>query len=190
MPTPAPPTTAPTCERTITANVVAFDIVYFYNRFGAFNPAGMMYALKRDVVAADGGTKGQGNAMLRKTKRPRPIVLRVNEGDCLRVTFTNWLSTANIPGDSTATRNASMHVNGLDYVNSIADDGANVGQNTSSLAAPGQTRTYKWYAAKQGQYLLYSGGAMSGVLLRRTTLRERRGACAGQRARRSARTDG
>ena len=30
----------PQCGRTITAKVVAFDQVYTYNRFGAFNPAG------------------------------------------------------------------------------------------------------------------------------------------------------
>ncbi len=156
-------TQAPNCNKTVTADVVAIDQVYTYNRFGAFNPAGMMYALKRDVVPIHGSTAGQGNARLRPTKRPRPIVLRVNEGDCLRVTFTNWLGTSDIPSDSTATRDASMHVNGLDYVTGPdTDDGANVGQNDSSLAAPGQTRTYTWYAKAQGQYLLFSGGAMSG----------------------------
>ncbi|MBD0326528.1 MAG: hypothetical protein ICV68_08850, partial [Pyrinomonadaceae bacterium] len=157
-PTPAPPPTAPSCARTITADVVAFDIVYFYNRFGAFNPAGMMYALKRDVV----GTT-PGNVQLRPGKRPRPIALRVNEGDCLEVTFTNLLSPTRPNNNSTFTRTASMHVNGMDYVRDVdLDDGANVGRNESSLAAPGQTRTYKWYAAKQGQYLMYSMGAPAG----------------------------
>jgi hypothetical protein len=165
-PPPPPPTIPavpppPTCERTITAKVVAFDQIYFYNRFGprggAFNPAGMMYALKRDVV----GTT-PGNVHLRADKRPRPIVLRANEGDCLEVQFTNLLSP-NQPDNSTFTRSASIHVNGLDYVNGPNDDdGANVGNNNSSLAAPGQSRTYKWYAAKQGQYLMYSMGAPAG----------------------------
>jgi manganese oxidase len=157
-------TQTPTCNKTVTANVVAFDQVYTYNRFGAFNPAGMIYALRRDVVAVDSSKPvGPGNARLRPTKRPRPIVLRVNEGDCLQVTFTNMLGTSNIPSDSTATRTASIHVNGLDYVNGPgADDGANVGNNASSLAAPGQTRTYTWYAKGQGQYLAFSGGAMAG----------------------------
>ena len=154
LPTAPPP---PTCARTITAKVVAFDQVYFYNRFGAFNPAGMMYALERDVV---GNTPG--NVHLRADKRPRPIVLRANEGDCLEVKFTNMLST-NQPDNSTFTRSASIHVNGLDYIRGPADDdGANVGNNPSSLAAPGQSRTYKWYAAKQGQYLMYSMGAPAG----------------------------
>lgn len=40
----------PTCERIITADVVSLEQVYYYNRFGSFNPAGLMYALRRDVV--------------------------------------------------------------------------------------------------------------------------------------------
>jgi FtsP/CotA-like multicopper oxidase with cupredoxin domain len=108
----------------------------------------MMYALKRDVI---GNTPG--NVQLRPGKRPRPIALRVNEGDCLEVTFTNLLSPTRADNNSTFTRTASMHVNGMDYVRDVdLDDGANVGRNESSLAAPGETRTYKWYAAKQGQY--------------------------------------
>jgi hypothetical protein len=168
-PTPAPPPTQPICERTIKANVVAFDIVYFYNRFGAFNPAGMMYALERDVIGST-----PGNVQLRPDKRPRPIVLRANEGDCLEVKLTNLLSpsqpsnhpeSTTLPPfhDSTFTRSASIHVNGLDYVRGPKqDDGANVGLNDSSLVAPGGNITYKWYAAKQGQYLMYSMAAPVG----------------------------
>jgi hypothetical protein len=215
------------CVRTITANVVALDQLYTYNRFGAFNPAGMMYALRRDVTIID-ATKGfvAGNVRLKSGKRPRPLVLRANEGDCLTVNFTNLLTptrdeidninAANgtsrlayfdkspflIPkegtvsydlsqnklrtltngqvnvidensnviqdgnikmqkNDSPATRAASMHVNGMEYL-SIASDGANVGNNASSLAAPGATVTYKWYAEKQGQYFMYSMGTVSG----------------------------
>ena len=218
----------PVCNRVIKADVVAFDQVYTYNRFGAYNPAGMIYALLRDVAPIDSSQPiGPGNVQLRTDKRPRPLVLRANEGDCLQVNFTNWLdpNPASLEGrrpastparqpyfdkspffipregqtsydesqaklrtnpdgtvavigedgqviqdgkvdmskdDTTATRYASMHVNGLEYVNGIASDGANVGKNDSSLVAPGQTRTYAWYAKKQGQYLVHSMGAPSG----------------------------
>lgn len=219
----------PVCERVITAKVVALEQVYTYNRFGSFNPAGLMYALRRDVVANDNvKIKGKkvttqlaegdqippnsglvadqalaGKVRLRSDKRPRPLVLRVNEGDCLEVTFTNLLSPAtngqeiyNDPlaklrpdeGDLTEevskqrqallldseeprTRHASMHVNGLDYVAghcpegstaAICADGANVGNNPSSLAAPGQTAVYTWYAKKEGGYLFYSMAAPAG----------------------------
>ncbi|MBV9927214.1 MAG: copper oxidase [Acidobacteria bacterium] len=183
---------APTCSRNITAEVVAFDQVITYNRFGAFNPAGMMYALKRDVVSTDSSAElAAGHVQLRPDKRPRPLVLRMNEGDCLTVTFKNLLTPdrENIddinftnqpskqpyrdvpvklrPEDSTKTRYASMHVNGLEYVDGIISDGSNVGNNSvnfsgNGLAAPGDTKVYRWYARKQGQYLIHSMGAVAG----------------------------
>ncbi|HJQ34624.1 MAG TPA: hypothetical protein VJ866_20755 [Pyrinomonadaceae bacterium] len=188
-PTAAPvPQATPTCNRTITADVVAFDQVYTYNRWGAFNPAGMMYALRRDVVKINSsGDFVAGNVQLRPDKRPRPIVLRANVGDCLQVTFQNLLTPdrndvdainftnqpptqtyTNTPeklshNDEPFTRAASIHANGLEYVNSIADDGASVGNNPDSLAYPnGPAVTYKWYARKQGQYLIYSMGTVAG----------------------------
>jgi len=178
----------------VTAEVVALEQVYTYNRFGAFNPAGLIYALRRDVV--DEETKRPighvdpnddrelaGNVQLRESKRPRPLVLRVNEGDCLKVTFTNLIghapngqevkrepsSSTNVVMDSEepASRHVSMHVNGLNYVPTLSaagidSDGANVGRNQSSLAAPGETKVYTWYAKKEGAYLFYSMGAPAG----------------------------
>src|ERR1044072_1886804 len=81
------------CSRTITADVVAFDQIIFYNRFASFDPGGMMCVLRRDVVPIIPNTAlTAGNVQLRGDKRPRPIVLRVNVGDCLQVTFTNYLN--------------------------------------------------------------------------------------------------
>ncbi|MFO0770359.1 MAG: hypothetical protein U0173_05445 [Nitrospiraceae bacterium] len=183
----------PVCERTITADVVALDQVYYYNRFGSFNPAGIMYALRKDVVLADerdaGGERKHepenkeldllngdldqwpneveqaissepgpddlklvGRVKLRSDKRPRPLVLRANEGDCLQVRMTNLLAPSaggqelmldperrlthpekrlvvSNDGDEPTTRHASMHVNGLSLVDSIDSLGANVGRN-------------------------------------------------------------
>ena len=85
-PTPIPtPTPSTACSRTIKASVVALDQAIMYNRLGAMNPGGMIYALKSDVVAID-AAKGiiAGNVRLRSDKRPRPIVLRMNSGDCLQ----------------------------------------------------------------------------------------------------------
>ncbi|MEA2488789.1 MAG: manganese oxidase, partial [Acidobacteriota bacterium] len=190
---------AVTCAHTVTARVVALEQVYQYNRFGAFNPEGLVYALQDDVEATVGRTPGPGNARLRSYKRPRPLVLRVNEGDCLQVTFRNWLapvptvptgltvprhslfpannSTEQVPfpteeSEQLATRHASIHVNGLDYMQpptvagcltgNLRSDGAFVGNNDSSLVAPGGCAVYKWYAKKEGGYLLYSMGAHTG----------------------------
>src|SRR4051795_11384866 len=78
-----------TCARTVLADVVAFDQVFFWNRLGAVQPQGMMYALRRDVVPISGTELTPGNVQLRPGKRPRPLVLRVNAGDCLQIEFQN-----------------------------------------------------------------------------------------------------
>ena len=84
----------PNCERMIKADVVAFDQPFFYNRLGAVNPAGMIYALRRDVKAKPTSTSTAltpGNVVLKDYKRARPIVLRMNIGDCLQILFQNLL---------------------------------------------------------------------------------------------------
>src|SRR5689334_25036599 len=100
------PSPTPACARTIKADVVALDQVIMFNRLGTVNPNGMIYALKQDVVAID-PLKGlvAGNVRLRSNKRPRPIVLRMNSGDCLQITFNNLLSPSPL-SDQPATRSA------------------------------------------------------------------------------------
>ena len=101
-------------KRTVCADVVALDQVLVYNRFGSFNPYGMMYALRRDVVPMDSvpekytadscdgvlGTEQAtgpliaGEVRLRDCKRPRPITLRANAGDLLHIRLDNLLRLA------------------------------------------------------------------------------------------------
>ena len=157
----------PTCARTIKADVVAFDQPFFYNRLGAVNPAGMIYALRRDVKAktpAWGLTPG--NVVLKDYKRARPITLRMNIGDCIQILFQNLLdpvrSNENEKDNQPATRTASIHAVGLQLVNTIQDDGSNVGKNPSSLVFPGQSIVYTLYAEKEGNHLLYSTAATTG----------------------------
>src|SRR5687768_3921720 len=162
-PPPAP------CERTVKADVVALDQALIYNRLGAINPAGMIFALKRDVVAID-PSKGlvAGNVTVRAGKRPRPIALRMNVGDCLQVNFTNLLApdpadvNSFAANNAPATRTASAHIMGLQLVGSILSDGSNVGQNQSSLVNPGASATYTYLAQREGSHLLYSTAATTG----------------------------
>ncbi|MGK4006298.1 copper oxidase [Sorangium sp. So ce1036] len=156
---------SPGSGRTVYADVVAIDQTVVYDRSGAFNPGGMVYALRRDVVAADPSRPvGPGNATLRPGKRPRPLVLRVNAGDELVLSFTNWLapSGATLRALSPTTRHASIHVVGL-QIRNIDALGGNIGQNVSSLAAPGETRTYELFAGREGTFLMHSAGAMAGA---------------------------
>src|SRR5580693_9113108 len=88
------------CRRTIKVQVVALDQPWMWNRLGAAQPGGMIYALYGDVVKLDGSElpdpwklspdqrrewalKLVGNVRLRDEKRARPLVLRANKGDCL-----------------------------------------------------------------------------------------------------------
>jgi len=191
---------ADVCNRMLTADVVAIDMPLMWNRLGAQNINGMMYALRRDVVDSttmvpigDGGSPG--NVSLRPDKRPRPLVLRMGAGDCMTINLTNLLSEpANpfqIPGkdpdssclagpnesdvvrsevtfnchndDQVAERQISLRFQGTELVGSIADDGSNVGTNTSSLIGPGNSATYTIHAPFDGAFLGVSyGGTIGG----------------------------
>src|SRR5580693_3862231 len=95
------------CRRTIKVQVVALDQPWMWNRLGAAQPGGMIYALCGDVVQMDGSKLGDlsmlslterqnlvGNVRLRDDKRARPLVLRANKGDCLEIAFCNLLNSA------------------------------------------------------------------------------------------------
>jgi hypothetical protein len=153
---------AQTCGRTLTADVVAFDQVFFWNRLGAIQPQGMMYALRRDVVPISGTTLSAGNVRLRSDKRPRPLVLRMNEGDCLRISFQNLLSATREDDDQAATRWASIHAVGMQLTSSSLDDGSYVGANPNGLVDVGQSTVYTLYAEHEGEHLLFSDGAVAG----------------------------
>ncbi|MBI5905087.1 MAG: hypothetical protein HZB86_06000 [Deltaproteobacteria bacterium] len=158
-----------TCEREVTADVVAFDKPIMYNRLGAGNVNGMMYALSRDVVnvgtlapltVAPGGAVA-GEVDLRPDKRQRPLILRVRVGDCLTVNLTNLLTPAANPfkfntaledvvtvagqvfpasiDEQVASRVVGFHVSGMQLVNGIDDDSSMVGRN--HLGLPGSQGT-------------------------------------------------
>jgi hypothetical protein len=154
---------AQTCTNTKVANVVALDQPFMWNRLGAAEPQGMIFALKRDVVSSTGGsTLTPGNVKLRDGKRPRPLTLRINVGDCIQINFTNLLNPIPEDEEQPATRTASVHVVGLQLVNSMISDGSNVGSIApiGGLASPGQSKTYTYYAEREGTYLIHSGAAL------------------------------
>ncbi len=170
----------PACSRTLTADVVVFDQPLMYNRLGSQNVNGIMYALRRDVVAipAPGQPVGlpgvglsPGNVMLRPDKRPRPLVVRASAGDCLTVNFQNLLAPVANPralpppmnvDDQVADRFAGFHAQGMQLRTSVADDGSFVGKNPSSLVAPGGTAAYNLFAEHEGEFLVTSHGATFG----------------------------
>jgi hypothetical protein len=154
---------APACAHTVWADVVAFDQPIMINRLGTVRPGGEIYALRRDVVSTDGSaTLSPGKVQLRPERRPRPLTLRVNKGDCLRITFQNLLSPAQYDVLQPNTRAASIHVAGMELRNSMSDDGSDAGVNgarpgaAKGVVAPGETTEYTLYAVEEGTNLLYS----------------------------------
>ncbi len=73
----------------------------------------------------------------------RPLVIRANEGDIVEIEFINHLD-----------RHASMHQTGLPY-DVQESDGAKVGFNADTTVAPGESITYRWFAAHQGPHFFY-----------------------------------
>jgi hypothetical protein len=154
---------APRCAHTVWADVVALDQPIMINRLGTVRPGGMIYALRRDVVSTDNGaTLSPGKVQLRPERRPRPLTLRANKGDCLSITFQNLLSPAQFDVLQPNTRAASIHVAGMELRNGMSDDGSDAGNNsmrsgtTKGIVAPGETTEYLLYAAEEGTNLLYS----------------------------------
>ncbi|HKH44566.1 MAG TPA: hypothetical protein VKM72_07875 [Thermoanaerobaculia bacterium] len=158
------------CRRTVTAHVVALNQPLYMNRLGANMPGGMIFALAGDVFPQGTEPEDQtvkkscrfqtcthGQVQLRDGKRPRPIVLRANEGDCLEIQFKNLLAdgSANI---TPFTRDASVHVQGLSWDESSRDDGSATGVNPNSIATTGSSATYRLIAEREGPYMLYSTG--------------------------------
>ena len=205
------------CKRAIKAQVVALDQPWMWNRLGAAQPGGIIYALYGDVVKSDGSELPDpanlspddreklakdlvGNVRLRDDKRARPLVLRANKGDCLEITFWNLLSPGTTkdttkaprfnflsrpsiqqsndklaplellqqkgaaqgtsPLISTKTRWAGIHATGIELVQSIKSDASWVGENPNGLTMPGDIQVYKWYAAEEGTFLIYSPADM------------------------------
>jgi hypothetical protein len=175
----AAPAPSVSCGRTVKAYVVAFDQPFMMNRLGAARPGGMIYALRGDVqpIVPSYGYRA-GNIQLKPYKRARPIVLRANVGDCLQITFTNYLkdprdgnlylpttttpppASANVNPDLVpATLTAGIHVNGMQMADNVASDSSFVGANNNSLIPPNQTKVYTLFATAEGTFLLYSMGA-------------------------------
>ncbi|MBM7455969.1 hypothetical protein HNR62_001848 [Oceanisphaera litoralis] len=166
------------CARNLEANVVALDQPLMFNRLGAQNVNGMMFALRRDVVddagvpLSIGGAAVPGAVTLRPDKRPRPLVLKVAAGDCLTVNLQNLLANQSNPNnadeaalnidDQVADRHVGFEVAGLQAVNSIGDIATYVGRNDNALLAPGASRSYTLYAEHEGAFVATSYGATLG----------------------------
>ncbi|MGN0502511.1 MAG: multicopper oxidase domain-containing protein, partial [Ruminococcus sp.] len=133
------------CVRVFDIEAISIPIVY--NKYGDYDPNGMMYVLKKD------SERIQREARERFSLNPpqpykdvQPLVIRANKGDEIQVNFYNKLD-----------RRTSIHVQGLRY-NVLTSDGAEVGYNPDTTTR--DFISYKWYAEKEGVYLFSDMGDM------------------------------
>ncbi|MEL1264502.1 hypothetical protein [Pseudoxanthomonas putridarboris] len=172
-----------TPKRVVTADVVAINQPLVYNRFGSLNPWGMVYALRGDLADP---AAGPGEARLKPERRPRPLVLRVAEGDELRIRFQNLLAdvqwvdgqavcdsgaeggeaeansikdfTLPHPPNDPCNRRAGIAVVGLAPI-----DGNDPVQTGLVSPAPGDAAVeYRYKAQKAGSYFFSSLAAIAG----------------------------
>lgn len=122
--------------------VEAIQIPIVYNRYGDYDPNGLLYVLEQD------SRRIQEEALSRFQQTPpqpykevQPLVLRANLGDTIKICFRNRLN-----------RRLSIHVQGLAY-DVMTSDGTSAGLNPDSTTD--NEIEYTWYADAEGVFLFH-----------------------------------
>lgn len=122
--------------------IEAIQIPIVYNKYGDYDPNGLLYVLKED------SQRIQEEAMRRFHQTPpqpyeevQPLVLRVNLGDIVTIRFSHKLR-----------RRLSIHVQGLAY-DVMTSDGTSTGFNEDSTTD--HEIVYTWYANTEGVFLFH-----------------------------------
>ncbi|APR74863.1 Hypothetical protein A7982_00209 [Minicystis rosea] len=135
------------------------DRLSYNEEFKLYDPDAILFVKKEQLADLRSGAR-----------KPEPLILRAAAGDCVKVTLVNDLplvppktphwnynppiterfNTNQVPSSN----NVSLHPQLVSY-DMNRGDGANIGQNEVQTVAPGQTRTYTWYA---GQIVPKLGG--------------------------------
>lgn len=123
-----------------TFHIEAIQIPIVYNKYGDYDPNGLLYVLEEDAERIKREALQRFEMEIPQPyKEVRPLVIRVNLGDTVKIRFRNSLS-----------RRLSIHVQGLIFdVNT--SDGSSVGYNADSTTS-GEI-WYTWYADTEGVFL-------------------------------------
>ena len=120
-----------------TFHIEAIQIPIVYNKYGDYDPDGLLYVLEEDAERIKREALHRFELEIPQPyKEVRPLVIRVNLGDTVKVRFRNSLS-----------RRLSIHVQGLSY-DVGTSDGSSVGYNADSTTN-GEI-WYTWYADTEG----------------------------------------
>lgn len=132
----------PVCNQIRTFEIEAIQIPIVYNKYGDHDPDGLLYVLAEDAERIkEGALQNFNQAVPQPFDEVKPLVLRVNQGDEVRIRFRHSLN-----------RPLSIHVQGMEYdVNT--SDGASVGFNADSTTC--KEITYSWTAVREGVYLFH-----------------------------------
>ncbi|MEH7334335.1 multicopper oxidase domain-containing protein [Neobacillus drentensis] len=118
-------------------NIVGIETDIVYNNAGDHDKEGRMYVLAEDEAK-----------ILNGTLRPRPLVIRANEGDCVEVTLENHLYKAKEPN------RLSIHIHFVGF-DPLGSDGTAVGWNYNQGVLPGEKIRYRWYADEEGNIFFH-----------------------------------
>lgn len=122
--------------------IEAIEIPIVYNRYGDYDPNGLLYVLKKDAQKIkEEALRHFSKEIPEPYEEVKPLVIRANVGDKVVVSFSHSLN-----------RPLSIHVQGLKY-GVQTSDGAEVGYNKDSTTK--HRITYTWYADLEGVYLFH-----------------------------------
>lgn len=128
-----------------TFQIEAIEIPIVYNKYGDYDPNGLIYVLEKDAKEVKQKALEKFH---QKIPQPcdfvKPLVIRANLGDEIVVEFHHSLK-----------RKLSIHVQGLSY-DVKTSDGTAAGRNPDSTT--GNRIIYHWYAQKEGVYLFSDMG--------------------------------
>ena len=141
-------------------DVAAINVPLRYNRWGQGNEAAMIYALQQDKQALRDWYKPLDTTDSNRRLRPRPLVIRANEGECVAVRFTNELDVDQDEGLPSSPR-VSMYVRGVPF-DVQTSGGGHVGYNRDTTVGIGESITYYWKAPGEGLYFFNDGGIPAG----------------------------
>ncbi len=126
-------------------DIEAIEIPIVYNKYGDYDPNGLLYVLKEDAVRIKkGALKNFNQEIPQPYEEVMPLVIRANVGETIVISFSHSLN-----------RPLSIHVQGLDYEIQTSD-GSSVGYNKDSTTT--HHITYTWYATREGVYLFHDMG--------------------------------
>jgi FtsP/CotA-like multicopper oxidase with cupredoxin domain len=142
-------------------DIAAINIEMTLNRYLDFDPEGRMYVLEEEVGRAR-QEEAQNKAARADEAEPavspglqgdaiQPLILRVNQGECLRLTLRNGLADD---------EPASLHLHGSGLY--VADtDLPAIATNPDAMTYPDQTVTYEWSVSEdepEGTHYFHSHG--------------------------------